>query len=75
MKRLHATLIGSCIFMICTGFLTLARSAGTPDIVRASFNGDGTVNLPTGYRQWVHIGTRYKPIGINILDWAADEHT
>ena len=69
MKRLHATIIGSCVFMICTGFLTLARSAGTPDVVRASFNADGSVNIPTGYRQWVHIGTRYKPLGINILDF------
>jgi Cytochrome P460 len=69
MKRLHATVIGSCVFMICTGFLTLARSAGTPDVVRARFNADGSVNIPTGYRQWLHIGTRYKPLGINILDF------
>ena len=36
---------------------------------RAFFNADGSVNLPTGYRQWFHIGTRFKPVGINILDF------
>jgi hypothetical protein len=68
MKRLNAIIVVICISVTCMGFLTLARSAGTPEIVRASFNADSTINIPTGYRQWVHIGTRYKPIGINILD-------
>ena len=38
-------------------------------VKRATFNADASVNLPTGYRQWFHIGTRFKPIGINILDF------
>jgi hypothetical protein len=33
------------------------------------FNSNGDVNIPVGYRQWSHVGTRYKPTGgINILD-------
>jgi hypothetical protein len=38
-------------------------------VTRASFTTDGSVKLPTGYRQWFHIGTRFKPVGINILDF------
>ena len=68
MKRINAIIVVIFISMTSMGFLTLARSAGTPEIVRASFNADSTINIPTGYRQWMHIGTRYKPIGINILD-------
>lgn len=37
-------------------------------IARASFNPDGSIDLPAGYRQWSHVGTRYKPDGIGILD-------
>ena len=37
-------------------------------VVRAAFNPDGSVNLPIGYRNWTHVGTRIKSIGINILD-------
>ena len=37
-------------------------------IARASFGPDGSIDLPVGYRQWSHVGTRYKPDGISILD-------
>jgi hypothetical protein len=37
-------------------------------VARAHFNADGTVQLPVGYRQWYHVGTRFKPVGISILD-------
>ena len=50
------------------GLAGLARSQDTPLPKRALFDPDGRVNLPVGYRRWVHIGTRLKPIGINILD-------
>ena len=48
---------------------TWAVTQATLGVKRASFNADGSVNLPTGYRQWFHIGTRFKPVGINILDF------
>jgi hypothetical protein len=43
-------------------------SSATSVVARASFDQDGRAVLPVGYRQWQHIGTRYKPDGINILD-------
>ena len=44
--------------------------AGTkPAVASASFNTDGSVNIPVGYRQWAHVGTRYKTKGsLSILD-------
>lgn len=51
------------------GLLSGSVSADEPaQIVRASFNDDGSANLPTGYRQWWHVGTRLKPDGISIFD-------
>jgi hypothetical protein len=35
---------------------------------RATFQQDGSVRRPTEYRQWVHVGTRVKVGGLNILD-------
>jgi hypothetical protein len=37
-------------------------------VSRASFQQDGSVRRPTDYRQWVHVGTRVKVGGLNILD-------
>jgi hypothetical protein len=37
-------------------------------VKRPSFTADGSAIRPVGWRQWVHIGMRYKPIGLNILD-------
>lgn len=34
----------------------------------ASFEQDGSVRLPSHYRQWANVGTRYKVGGMNILD-------
>lgn len=39
-----------------------------PQVNRARFTADGSAVRPKGWRQWVHVGTRYKPIGLNILD-------
>ena len=44
----------------------------SPTVARAQFT-EGAVVLPVGYRQWHHIGTRYKPIGVNILDGKVTE--
>jgi hypothetical protein len=55
---------------IVLGALTCnaAKAAQSPDVAKATFNPDGSVQLPVGYRGWVHVGTRYKPISANILD-------
>ena len=45
------------------------QSGTHASVARATFTADGSVNLPVGYRQWWHIGTRLKPIGTNILDF------
>ena len=50
------------------GVVALAQSRTTIKVARARFDADGAAEIPIGYRHWVHIGTRYKPIGINILD-------
>jgi hypothetical protein len=69
MKRHYVLLVACCVAGGSAGFLiSFARSDTTLGIVRAAFNSDSSVNIPVGYRQWVHVGTRYKPIGINILD-------
>lgn len=74
MKQLPSFFGGALLLM---GLATLAAHSATPTsstgpkqeaIVQASFNRDGSVNIPVGYRQWVHVGTRVKLDGINILD-------
>lgn len=74
MKRLSSFFAGA---LILTGLATLAAYSATPPsstgpdlraIAQANFNPDGSVNIPVGYRQWVHVGTRVKLDGINILD-------
>ncbi|MGA7817244.1 cytochrome P460 family protein, partial [Caballeronia sp.] len=45
-----------------------ASSHKEPAVARASFRPDGQIVLPVGYRQWQHVGTRYKPDGLKILD-------
>jgi hypothetical protein len=45
-----------------------ASSFGTQQTSRASFTQEGSVNRPANYRQWVHVGTRIKVGGLNILD-------
>ena len=35
---------------------------------QATFADGNVAMLPVGYRRWTHIGTRIKPIGVNILD-------
>jgi hypothetical protein len=60
---------------ILKGILCVALSIGSlgareqNPVARATFNANGYASLPVGYRQWSHVGTRYKPTGgINILD-------
>lgn len=63
-------LIGNLLFVsfLVAGTTFGAKSEDLDVVVRAAFNPDGSVNLPIGYRNWTHVGTRIKSIGINILD-------
>jgi hypothetical protein len=61
-------IIGLIVGVGVAAVVPIAQSQDTPTVAHASFNPDGELNLPIGYRNWVHIGTRYKPVGINILD-------
>ena len=45
-----------------------SQDAPAPAVVRADFAPDGSVKLPVGYRKWAHVGTRFKPDGLSILD-------
>ena len=42
-----------------------AASSDSSSIVEASFNEDGSVNQPTGYREWVFVGTPLTPNALN----------
>jgi hypothetical protein len=46
----------------------LSTSAEPGLSARARFKPDGSVLLPTGYRQWQHVGTRVKTGGNSVLD-------
>jgi hypothetical protein len=48
--------------------LSMSHAGSGPEVGRARFTSDGSAIRPMGWRQWVHVGTRYKPIGLNILD-------
>ena len=69
MKMPRVLLGSSLLVLVCVvGVSFRAKSDGTDAILKAKFNADGSVNLPAGYRNWTHVGTRIKAIGINILD-------
>jgi Cytochrome P460 len=69
MKTINALAIATSAALLCgVGLMSLARSDDEATVARAEFNRDGQVNLPVGYRNWTHVGTRIKSIGINILD-------
>jgi hypothetical protein len=73
-KPSHVLVIGSVVSILCSvGLISaLAQSDSAPP--RAKFNDDGTVNVPLGYRNWTHVGTRLKATGINILDGLPTKH-
>jgi len=41
------------------------EASASDEIARASFNEDGSVNQPVGYREWVFIGTPLTPNALN----------
>lgn len=68
--KVPKVLLGGVLFVppliIATAFG--AKSYDADAVVRAAFGPNGSVNLPIGYRNWTHVGTRIKSIGTNILD-------
>lgn len=45
-----------------------AESPSEPEVRRVVFTSDGNIQIPVGYREWYHVGTRYKSSGTNLLD-------
>ena len=68
MKQPKTLLVTGLAALAAAGVVTMARSQNPNLAAIASFDADGSLGLPQGYRHWVHVGTRLKPIGINILD-------
>lgn len=62
-KKLGLLLGGVAAIVLATGLATAPASAA--DVVEASFNSDGSVNAPTGYRQWVFVGSPLTPHALN----------
>jgi hypothetical protein len=62
---------GAALFLIAAWSGAVPRAASAlrmQELSRATFTEGGRTRLPTDYRQWVHIGTRLKVGGLNILD-------
>ena len=70
MRKLAFLRVGlaACAVAGTATLASLARGQAPPSAARAQFTAAGEVELPVGYRQWRHVGTRYKPIGVSILD-------
>ena len=47
---------------------SFAHAKSEEQVNRARFAKDGSAARPIEWRQWVRVGTRYKTIGLNILD-------
>jgi hypothetical protein len=71
-RALRAVMIPPAVlFLIAVWSGAVPRNASsnvTAQLARANFAPDGNIGLPRDYRQWVHIGTRIKVGGLNILD-------
>lgn len=63
-KQAILVVMGLLLFLI----ISLDGAVDTQAIQRAFFHPDGSIQLPRGYRQWAHVGTRYKSSGLNLLD-------
>jgi hypothetical protein len=57
-----------CIAVASWGAAAQAADVSAPTVLPAVFNGDGSVQLPTGYRRWQHVGARVKTGGNSVLD-------
>lgn len=64
----RATVVALLVVTLGGVSFAIAYAGSEPEVNRARFTADGSAIRPIGWRQWIHVGTRYKPIGINILD-------
>lgn len=63
-RRLGAVL--SMAIAVAAGSSVDAQSSDVS--APAAFNQDGSLQLPTGYRRWQHVGARVKTSGNSVLD-------
>ncbi len=63
MKKATILLTISAVAVVTAAAFVQADGHG--DINRASFNDDGSVNIPEGYRQWVFVGAPLTPNALN----------
>jgi Cytochrome P460 len=63
----NRTLVTLAMLTGLTGW-GVPQTTDSGSVSRAAFEQDGRVRRPTDYRQWVHVGTRVKVGGLNILD-------
>ena len=65
----NTALAAATLATLSAAAMSIGRAQSEPSGVnRARFTPDGSAIRLVGWRQWVHVGTRYKPIGLNILD-------
>ena len=66
-----ATFGAAALFLLALWSESVPQAASAlrmQELSRATFAQGGSIRLPTDYRRWVHIGTRIKVGGLNILD-------
>ena len=66
--RLKTAVAGLALLTLAAAAWSIAHAKSEEQVNRARFAADGSATRPIDWRQWVHVGTRYKPIGLNILD-------
>jgi Cytochrome P460 len=66
--RLGMVLPMACAAAASWGAATPPSNDGAPATSPALFNEDGSLQLPTGYRRWHHVGARVKTSGNSVLD-------
>jgi predicted CXXCH cytochrome family protein len=66
--RLGMVLPMACVTAVSWAATAPPSNAGTSATPPALFNEDGSLQLPTGYRQWQHVGARVKTSGNSVLD-------
>lgn len=65
--RLKTAVAALALFTLAAAW-SIAHAKSEEQVNRARFAADGSATRPIEWRQWVRVGTRYKPIGLNILD-------
>ena len=66
--RARKAIAAVALLTLAVAAWSFAHAKSEEQVNRARFAADGSVTRPIEWRQWVHVGSRYKPIGLNILD-------